>query len=335
MRQQIDCAVLVLSAHRSWLPQVLTAAEPGLNRVKLYPLEWEAGGDHDAEDIDVKTSPPSLPVETLAQAGLGLRRYDLVLLPVSMETLAWTRQALAAIPRGPFIPLLAILKDLRSAAIQDLLEMGVADFIRLPLCPEEFRARLLHAITSTPRLGSLREPTLNYQQQIAISRGILPKMSEASLQDWIDLTRTKSLKILTPKGDHLRNVLSGRMPERPESESEKIERLKIEYEKAREYEAQMARFGDTGGDKEADFEDFEDYEENEQEDALTVPGNNGHHLKVMKARLVEDFERAYIIEALECNNGNIATAARYSGKHRRAFWALMRKYGIDAEDFRY
>lgn len=338
MRQQIDCAVLVLSAHQSWLPKVLTAAEPGLNRVKLYSLEWEAGGAQESQGSNENISLVSLPVEALAQAGLGLRRYDLVLLPVSMETLAWTRQALAAIPRGPFIPLLAIIKDLRSAAIQDLLEMGMADFVRLPLCPEEFRARLLHAITSTPRLGSLREPTLNYQQQIAISRGVLPKMSEASLQEWIDLTRTKSLKISMPKGDHLRNVLSGRMPEKPESESEKIERLKIEYEKAREYEAQLAQFisAEDGGENPQDRQDPQDTDDHEEDESdETVRGNNGHHLKVMKARLVEDFERAYIIEALECNNGNIATAARYSGKHRRAFWALMRKYGIEAEDFRY
>lgn len=334
MRQQIDCAVLVLSAHQTWLPEVLTAAEPGLNRVKLYSLEWEAGGDSWPQSSNSNPSPVSLPVETLAQAGLGLRRYDVVLLPVSMETLAWTRQALAAIPRGPFIPLLAILKDLRSAAIQDLLEMGVADFVRLPLCPEEFRARLLHAITSTPRLGSLREPTLNYQQQIAISRGILPKMSEASLQEWIELTRTKSLKILMPKGDHLRNVLSGRMPNKPESESEKIERLKIEHEKAREYEAQMAQYPGADGDTE-DIEDTENYDENEKDGTDSLQVNHEHHLKVMKARLVEDFERAYIVEALESNNGNIAIAARYSGKHRRAFWALMRKYGIEAEDFRY
>ena len=334
MRQQIDCAVLVLSAHQAWLPEVLTAAEPGLNRVKLYSLEWEAGAGPWPQSGYDNPSPVSLPVDTLAQAGLGLRRYDVVLLPVSMETLAWTRQALAAIPRGPFIPLLAILKDLRSAAIQDLLEMGVADFVRLPLCPEEFRARLLHAITSTPRLGSLREPTLNYQQQIAISRGILPKMSEASLQDWIELTRTKSLKISMPKGDQLRNVLSGRMPDKPESESEKIERLKIEYEKACEYEAHMAQYSDAGIETE-DIEEIENYDASEKEETDSVQNNHEHHLKVMKARLVEDFERAYIIEALETNNGNIAIAARYSGKHRRAFWALMRKYGIEAEDFRY
>ncbi|MEW7847652.1 sigma-54 dependent transcriptional regulator [Massilia aurea] len=48
-----------------------------------------------------------------------------------------------------------------------------------------------------------------------------------------------------------------------------------------------------------------------------------------KARLVRDFERDYIREALARCDGNITTAARESGKHRRAFFALMRKHGIE------
>ena len=167
MRQQIDCAVMVLAAHQLWMPQVLQSAEPALSRIQLYPLEWEAG--HDLE-IDAN-SPVSLPIETIAQAGVGLRRYDIALLPVSMETLAWSRQALGAIPRGPFIPIMGVLKDMRSAAIQDLLELGMSDFVRLPLCPEELRARLLSAVTKVPRPGSLREPEPGYGQASWLTDG--------------------------------------------------------------------------------------------------------------------------------------------------------------------
>jgi DNA-binding NtrC family response regulator len=53
-----------------------------------------------------------------------------------------------------------------------------------------------------------------------------------------------------------------------------------------------------------------------------------------KARLIERFEKEYIEQALEHAQGNIAMAARASNKHRRAFWALMRKYDIDAEQYR-
>jgi DNA-binding NtrC family response regulator len=57
-------------------------------------------------------------------------------------------------------------------------------------------------------------------------------------------------------------------------------------------------------------------------------------LKPAKDRLVTDFERHYLVSALEHARGNVAKAARASGKHRRAFFALMRKHGIAADDYR-
>jgi hypothetical protein len=308
MRQQIDCGVLILAAHQSWMPKVIKALEPGLNRVRLHPLEWEAGHDLDLrQNLEIE-SPVSLPVETLAQASIGLRRYDAVLLPVSMETLAWTRQALAAIPRGPFTPLLGILKDIRSAAIQDLLEMGMSDFVRYPICPNEFRARLLHTVTAVPRPGSLREPSLNYGQTIAIARGVLPLLSDEGLRDWLDLTKSKPpAKTILPD-EHVSNVLAGLLPKGPESDQEWLE-------------------------SEADPEVYDEPAAVRASAESDKPYTQGH-LKIVKAKLVEEFERSYILEALEKNKGNIAMAARYSGKHRRAFWALMHKYEIEADDFK-
>lgn len=53
-----------------------------------------------------------------------------------------------------------------------------------------------------------------------------------------------------------------------------------------------------------------------------------------KARVVDGFESDYIRLALSRHQGNVARAARASCKHRRAFWALMRKHGIDASPYR-
>jgi len=53
-----------------------------------------------------------------------------------------------------------------------------------------------------------------------------------------------------------------------------------------------------------------------------------------KSKVVERFERAYITAALGRHSGNITMAARAAHKHRRAFWALMRKHEIDAAVFR-
>lgn len=56
--------------------------------------------------------------------------------------------------------------------------------------------------------------------------------------------------------------------------------------------------------------------------------------KAAKSKVIERFERAYITAALGRHSGNIAMAARAAQKHRRAFWALMRKHEIDPAPFR-
>ena len=53
-----------------------------------------------------------------------------------------------------------------------------------------------------------------------------------------------------------------------------------------------------------------------------------------KAKVVEQFEREYIRSLLLCHGGNISRASKTAGKNRRAFWELIRKYGIDAQGFR-
>lgn len=51
-------------------------------------------------------------------------------------------------------------------------------------------------------------------------------------------------------------------------------------------------------------------------------------LKASKARLIEEFERTYLEEALFACAGNITEAARHAGKDRRTFFALLKKYDL-------
>lgn len=57
--------------------------------------------------------------------------------------------------------------------------------------------------------------------------------------------------------------------------------------------------------------------------------------RLAKARVVDGFERDYICRALSRHGGNVAQAARACAKHRRAFWALMQKHGIEAAPYRH
>ena len=282
MRQQIDCAVLVLETHASWMPQTLEVAQAGLARIRLHHLDWEAGQDLEvAEDQLIH-----LPVHAIAQASVSLRRFDVCLLPVSIDSLGWTRQALAAIPRGPFLPIVGIFRDLKSAAMQDLLELGLADFVRLPLCPDEFRARLLATVARVPRMGSLRESDHPGQAAWLQAVGILPAANSVAALHPSAPEPAKSFRRRNLGGRPVRNVIHSHATQIGQSVN------------AQSLHAKAEPFRET------------------------------------KARLIERFEKEYIEQALELAQGNIAMAARASNKHRRAFWALMRKYEIDAERYR-
>ena len=256
MRQLIDCAVLNLNAHANWMPGVLQDTATTLSRIILHPLDWEQQAVHTEQLTNLMPdSPVHLPTTALAQQGVALRRYDVCVVPVSPATLAWSRLTLASIPRGPFTPLMGVFNKLKSAAMQDLMDLGMADFVRLPICPEEFRARLLTLAARMPKPVSLREPDPCSGLSCQPSRSQSPGMR--LLAGYAGVTK----------------ILKGHQ-------------------------------------------------------------NRHESFRNAKSLVVDEFERIYITRALTKHRGNIAMAARFSNKHRRAFWALMRKHEIDASDYR-
>lgn len=68
--------------------------------------------------------------------------------------------------------------------------------------------------------------------------------------------------------------------------------------------------------------------------SATRSATSKESFRMAKSKLIAHFEKAYITAALGKHAGNIAMAARAAQKHRRAFWALMRKHEIDAQPFR-
>lgn len=60
----------------------------------------------------------------------------------------------------------------------------------------------------------------------------------------------------------------------------------------------------------------------------TTPGG----FQEMKARVVDEFERAYLSQILSANQGNVSKAARAAQKERRAFQRLLQKHGLQRGD---
>jgi DNA-binding NtrC family response regulator len=53
----------------------------------------------------------------------------------------------------------------------------------------------------------------------------------------------------------------------------------------------------------------------------------------MKAKMIDEFERAYLCRILSTHQGNISKAARAAQKERRAFQRLLHKHGLDRRVF--
>jgi two-component system, NtrC family, response regulator GlrR len=81
-------------------------------------------------------------------------------------------------------------------------------------------------------------------------------------------------------------------------------------------------------DRPADPLDLPLLGENESANGLPIETLTAVPFKELKQRLVSEFERNYLEAALRRSGGNIAAAARASGKPRRTFFELMRKRGV-------
>ncbi|MDX3906289.1 MAG: hypothetical protein QHC78_11420 [Pigmentiphaga sp.] len=137
MRGTIDCAVLMVPEHRQWMHEFIEDWASSCHRVALHRVYLDDAGENASEGACVPA-----PTDALARLGLVLKRYDACLLPVTLATLGWTRTALALADGTRQTPLLGLVRGMSAAGLQDLLSFGLDDFMRYPLCAEEFKTRL-------------------------------------------------------------------------------------------------------------------------------------------------------------------------------------------------
>lgn len=266
MRERLDCAVLATVCSESWVTPLLGDHAGGRLQVRALDAAVHIGDDDS--------------LRVLGDAAMRLRRYDACLIPVSESNLAWARTCLSAAQGALHTPVIAVVRGLKAAALNDLHALGVVDFLRAPACTEELRARLERLLDgrryapqqAAPGMAMLRAETP------------LPALARSSTDCAISASLSGSQAAGASCANHLQ-------PSGMELEAFAV--------------ASASRCATT---KES--------------------------FRTAKSQVIERFERAYITAALGRHSGNIAMAARAAQKHRRAFWALMRKHEIDAAPFR-
>src|SRR5690606_29136313 len=211
-------------------------------------------------------------LRALASSAMPLQRFDACIVPVSERNLAWMRTALSAARGVVQTPIIALTDQLKAAALDDLYSLGLADFVRAPLCLEELRIRIerlldrrRYTVTETPPLATFASPVAD--PGVFGGNGTCPLPA---------------------------HVLCDTIQDRSGLELEAFA---------------VASASRCATSRES--------------------------FRTAKSQMVARFEQAYIKAALGRHAGNIAMAARSAQKHRRAFWALMRKHDIDASVYRH
>ncbi|MDR6603604.1 hypothetical protein J2732_004622 [Achromobacter deleyi] len=280
MREVLDCGVLLAPGHEGAMRDWVARHHARMARVRLHLVPLGESGPF--------PGPDPLPlqdhdVRALARLAVSLRRYDGCILPVTPSTVAWARMALAQAGAALTTPVLLLMDDMKAPAIEDLLGLGVADFIAQPACLESVRVRLGRmarpAAWRQPARAGLEEPRARYPG---------------------------------PDGSGAHEQARPRVP-------------------AAFVDQALAGMRDHR-DRWDNCDARDSRESRDPRDPRRLPAQES--FRVAKSLVVDGFERDYIRHALSRHGGNVAQAARACAKHRRAFWALMRKHGIEAAPYR-
>lgn len=273
MRERLDCAILRFSDVGTWSGDIEGVFARG--RLFLHRLCHSGSKPDD--------------VHALAELATRLQRFDACVIAVCEANLAWVRQALLAANPHLRVPVIGLLRNLTAPAISDLYNLGMADFIREPMCAEELRIRIER---------HLRAPQAARHGQAANAEAPLTPAYKVR-----DASRSYSSRAHAMVSG-LVNVPSDNLEQAAASDPVPLRQEFVTLlDDAALVAAKLCVVSDES------FAGF-------------------------KARAVQRVEQAYLRACLTKSSGNIALASRIAKKHRRAFWALMRKHDIDAAPFR-
>jgi len=259
--------------HAAWVQDWVDSYRGQCGRLRFYAVDLES------------LAPGAPDMQLLACARLALRRFECCVLPVATASLQWARTILVNTDTELPVPLMALSFDIAAPALLDLLSLGIADFIRAPVCFDELRARLVNLYRQM-RLGANTLGVASVRKTPSVE----PSMRHALEPDG---RRKRGGSVREPWRDY------GECTSEPHASS-------------------LALTARTVAES----------------DAFDFGPSVDEPFRQAKARIIDGFEQAYLRHALSRHSGNVAQAARASSKHRRAFWALMRKHQIDADHYR-
>jgi len=312
VKERLDCALICVPGCEPLLESLLKHERLHQCRLHFSLVQPES---------EMSTGPGVFPSASFLQnMTYSLRRFDVLCLPVSPISLAWSRILLQQTRIDQQRPIFALGLALRPIGMLDLLELGAVDFALWPCEPEEIRVRMLRALrelrdqygSACTQLGDSINTRRYAVHEGAAAHGhaylsAAQARSLAAGSSGLSGARSMIFSASHPRATAMAatRLPSGRATSVPPAGRRPMPRLA--------FGSALAEIPNVC------CQEIAHYPEGFQQ---------------LKSVIVAQFERSYLTHALARSKGNIALAARNSNKHRRAFWALMRKHQISADPFR-
>jgi len=223
----------------------------------------------------------------------------LCLLPVGSDNLSWVRTWLSQMARSLPVPIMVVACGLRANSLRDLLGLGVMDFIRVPGCPDELRVRVERVLAQSRTAKACTDGT-NAPCDTTVRAYVMGRLVSRRPYRGSEITQIQTGQIHMSQFLHRQPIATryrNTIPQRSLRDNG------LELEAFAVATAACCALGDES-------------------------------FKQAKHRVIENFEKTYLIAVLNRHGGNITQAAKAAQKHRRAFWELMRKHRIDISSYR-
>jgi len=144
MREYLDCGVLIVPAFEKRIRAFIETVNVNTQKLNLYPVSLtEDGCSADAFSVQEQFQESYPDPSVLSNLSQRLQRFDFILLPVSQDSLVWSRMLLQQTHTSLLPPVVALTREIHPVAMYDLVCLGVADFAFEPDNIEELRVRLL------------------------------------------------------------------------------------------------------------------------------------------------------------------------------------------------
>lgn len=126
MRDKIECGIFSLGIFGDWIDHFIEQTHQQTDKIRLFKIDVGVFVPVDTFQIGDLSFPHP---QVLQELSLVFERYDCIIMPITPDTLIWTRIVLSQIHDTLRFPIVALSHNVQPIAFVDLAGKGISDYI--------------------------------------------------------------------------------------------------------------------------------------------------------------------------------------------------------------